>query len=529
MRKLFLKSSVLLLSSVLISACTATEKKAIVEKSNKNLTTNSWYQEGQQRLQQSLAQKANNKPAKNVILFIGDGMSVATVTAARILQGQLRGETGEENFLSFENFPYSGLSKTYNVDSQTPDSAGTATAMLSGVKTNIGVLGVNQKTKLGDCSSETDNSVPSLLEQAEQIGFKTGIISTTRITHATPAAAYAHTASRGWEATAPDTCIDIASQLVDFNHGDGIDVILGGGRSVFMPSSVTDPEYVEKTGSRKDQKNLIETWQEKNPNGRYLWKSEEFNAMRLSKDSYTKFLGLFEPSHMQYEADRAEDKAGEPSLAEMTSFAIERLGREDKGFFLLVEGGRIDHAHHAANAYRALHDAVAFADAVGAADKLTDDADTLIIVTADHGHVMEFAGYPKRGNPILGKVTAAVEHDEVDTMRDATGKPYTTLGYLNGPGYSGASQSQKEGVKTYPHYTREFTGITKGRPDLTNVNTEDKNYLQESMIPMSSETHSGTDVAVYAKGPAAHLLTGVYEQNYIYHVMQHALRFQTSE
>jgi len=499
-------------------------------------TPDPWYVDGQTRLQASLQQKINNAPAKNVILFIGDGMSVATVTAARILEGQMRGESGEENVLGFENFPYTGLSKTYNTDSQTPDSAGTATAMLSGVKTKISVVGLNDQAVLGDCSSETRSSIPTLLEKAEIQGLKTGIISTARITHATPAAAFAHSAYRNWEANAPEGCTDIATQLINFDSGDGIEILLGGGRAAFLPITASDPERPEIKGFRVDGKNLIEQWQSKHPDGRYLWNKKDFRTMQLSKDGYKKFLGLFEASHMQYEADRSEDIGGEPSMAEMTRFAIDRLQRQStskasqqasrQGFFLLVEGGRIDHAHHASNAYRALHDALAFSDAINVADEMTGDEDTLIIVTADHGHVMEFAGYPKRGNPILGTVETALVSELVDPSKDINGKAYTTLGYLNGPGYTGASDVQAEGVKSFPHYPTTINEKIHGRPDLSEVDTQAKNYLQESVIPMRSETHSGTDVAVYAKGPAAHLLTGVYEQNYIFHVMQHALRIE---
>jgi len=499
----------LFLASLLVGACNHAETDKAVKP---------WQVSGQATLQKRLQQKENNKPAKNVILFIGDGMSVATVSAARILDGQLRGESGEENFLSFEKFPYSGFSKTYNTDSQTPDSAGTATAMLSGVKTKIGVVGVNDNIVREDCSTVAESTVPTLLEQAEEAGFKTGVVTTTKVTHATPAAGYAHIASRDWEATAPEGCTDIATQLLEFNKGDGIEVVLGGGRASFLPNTVKDPEHLDRTGSRKDGRNLISQWQQANPQGEFVWNLEQFTALKNPK----KVLGLFERSHMNYEADRSEDKAGEPSIAEMTSFAIKQL-KSNEGFFLLVEGGRIDHAHHATNAYRALHDAIAFADAVKAADDMTNDEDTLIIVTADHGHVMEFAGYPQRGNPILGKVTRN-DNGKTQLSLDASGKPYTTLGYLNGSGYTGESLAQPEGPKTYPHRTREFKGITKGRPDLTNVNTEDKNYLQETAIPTSSETHSGTDVGVYAKGPAAHLLTGVYEQSFIYHVMEYAMR-----
>ncbi len=489
---------------------------------NPSFEDDAWYKDGQARLQEQLGRIPNNKAAKNVIIFIGDGLSLATVTAARIREGQLKGQTGEENALSFEHFPYSGLSKTYNTDSQTPDSAGTATAMLSGVKTKIGVVGLNDKVRNGDCTTEKESFVPTILEMAEDRGFSTGIISTARITHATPAATYAHSASRGWETEAPEGCTDIASQLLEFDHGDGIEVILGGGRSVFYPNTEFDPEYTDKKGHRKDGRNLIEEWKNKYPEGKYIWDDSQLNAINAFDGN---ILGLFERSHMQYEADRLQDKAGEPSLAAMTEFAVKRLKDKSKGFFLMVESGRIDHAHHASNAYRALHDTIALSDAVRKAEEMTNAEDTLIIVTADHGHVMEFAGYPSRGNPILGKAAYVDDKGERVLMKDANGNPYTTLGYLNGPGHVGESNQQKAGVKTYPHSPRSYSDAME-RPDLTEVNTEDKNYLQESAFPASSETHSGTDVPVYAKGPAAHLLTGVYEQNYIFHVMQHALRLK---
>ena len=130
--------------------------------------------------------------AKNIILFIGDGMDVATVTAARILEGQNKGLSGEENFLSFGQFPFLGLVKTYNVDAQTPDSAGTMTAIMSGMKTDFGVLGVNEHVGRGDCNSQSGNEVISALALAEIAGLSTGLVSTARITHATPAEAYAH-------------------------------------------------------------------------------------------------------------------------------------------------------------------------------------------------------------------------------------------------------------------------------------------------------------------------------------------------
>ena len=172
--------------------------------------------------------------AKNAILFIGDGMGISTVTAARILEGQLRGESGEENQLSFDRFPDVALIKVYNTNQQTPDSAGTMTAMVTGVKTKAGVLSLDGDAPRGDCENAKDDVVKTFLEEAEEAGLATGLVSTARLTHATPAAAYAHLPERDWEddSKVPDDqeamgCVDIARQLVEFGYGDGIEVALG--------------------------------------------------------------------------------------------------------------------------------------------------------------------------------------------------------------------------------------------------------------------------------------------------------------
>lgn len=467
-------------------------------------------------------QQAPSTPiARNVILFVGDGMGIATVTAARILEGQLRGQTGEENLLSFERFPYTALSKTYNVDMQVPDSAGTMTAMMSGIKTRAGVIGVSPAIERGDCAGTADASVPTLLEQAEQRGLVTGIVSTARITHATPAATYAHAPERNWETDAwmlPMAhtlgCVDIAMQLVEFAHGDGIEVVLGGGRAAFAPSSTLDPEGTP--GARADGRDLIAEWQARYPKGSYVWNRETFDAAVAA--GAPKLFGLFEASHMEYEADRSQDEGGEPSLAQMTEAAIGLLAGRGEGFFLMVEAGRIDHGHHAGNAYRALTDTIALSEAVAVAQRLTDDADTLIIVTADHSHTLTISGYPVRGNPILGKVRLP----NGEYARDANGRPYTTLGYANGPGALPASDIQAAGVKRFPHFPGSFDDAFPTRPDLLEVDTTDPLFLQEALVPLSTETHAGEDVPVYARGPGAAQVRGVIEQNRIYHLMRAA-------
>jgi alkaline phosphatase len=441
--------------------------------------------------------------AKNVIFFLGDGMGISTVTAARIYAGQTAGATGEEYSLAFEEFPHLALIKTYNTDAQVPDSAGTITALTTGEKTRIGVLGINGTVARDDCDAALQNTLPTLAELAEQAGMGTGVVSTARITHATPAGAYAHTPNRNWEssATTPDDaqalgCQDIASQLVAMPFGDGIDVIFGGGRREFMPTEMSDPEYPNKQGARDDGRNLIDEWLAADSNRRYAWNGDTIAQWLAAPEPLSgQLMGLFEPSHMQYEADRARDPGKEPSLRDMTALAVKQLSAKKEGYFLLVEAGRIDHAHHFSNAFRALGDTVALSEAVQWAVDNVDLSETLILVTADHSHTMTISGYPRRGNPILG----TVEMEPGKPMLDATGKPYTTLSYANGPGYR------------------------KQRPDLSDVDTQARNFQQLGTVPMQAETHAGEDVAAFATGANATAVRGVMEQNRLFNVMYDAL------
>jgi alkaline phosphatase len=474
---------------------------------------------------------AGKARAKNVILFVGDGMGVSTVTAARILEGQLKGMQGEENNLSFDMFPFTGLAKTYNVDAQTPDSAGTMTAMMSGVKTDVGVIGVDEDIVRGDCSTVAGNELVTALELAELAGKSTGVISTARITHATPAATYAKSADRNWEdisdmpAEAVDAgCVDIATQLVEFEnnlqdryptakHIDGIEVVMGGGRRHFLPKdpAFNSPDAAGSTeGDRTDGRDLTAEWQAAYPNGVYVFDQAGFDV--IDPESTGRVFGLFNESHMQYEADRHNDIAGEPSLSEMTAKAVDILDNNRKGYFLMVESGRIDHGHHAGSAYNALTDTIEFAKAVKTVVESVDMADTLIIVTADHSHVFTIAGYPKRGNPILGKVVS-VGADQPALASDNL--PYTTLGYTNGRGF------RDLGSETDADATYDLPTAT-GRVDLTAVDTQASGFHQEALVPLGSETHAGEDIAIYGKGPGAHLVGGTNEQSVVFHVMNRA-------
>ena len=499
-------------------------------------TPERWYMEGKNAVLEnsstaSLASTIASAQAKNIILFVGDGMGVSTVTAARILEGQIKGHSGEENLLFFEKFPHLALSKTYNTNQQTPDSAGTMTAMMSGVKSKAGVIGVNQNVIRGDCGSQINNEVMTALEYAEIIGMSTGIVSTARVTHATPAATYAHMMDRNFEDdrdaskfSNPSWCKDIALQLLDAPDRfktkapqvNGLEVVLGGGRRSFLKREEgADPEDGKK-GERMDGRDLTEEWVNRYPNAEYVWNRDQFVTLDPTKVDH--LLGLFEMSHMEYDADRKTDTGGEPSLSEMTGKAIEVLKKNDKGFFLNVESGRIDHAHHATNPYRALTDTIEFAKAVKTAYDNTDPKETLIIVTADHSHVFTIGGYPTRGNPILGKT---VGNDSAGNPNEGPalakdGLPYTTLGYTNGRGF----HFLPVGGDTI--YSEEIN--IEGRADLNGIDTTDQGFHPETLIPLSAETHAAEDVAIYATGPGSSLINGVMEQNAIFHVMNAAGR-----
>ena len=495
-------------------------------------TDSSWYSAAQTKLttKTAQAQATQATKAKNVILFVGDGMGISTLTAARILQGQRNNQSGEEGYLSFEEFPYSAQVKTYNVDAQTPDSAGTMTAIISGVKTDVGVIGVDEDIERGVCSTVAGNELITATELAEIKGLSTGIISTARITHATPAATYAKSADRNWEDVSdmPEDavtggCEDIASQLVNFEKNlearfvgtdvDGLDFVMGGGRRHFLPKDETanSTDAVSAIeGDRTDERNLVTEWQTQYPDATYVMDQTGFDSIA---DDATKVFGLFNESHMQYEADRANDVAGEPSLTDMTTKAIEVLGKNDNGFFLTVESGRIDHAHHAGNAYNALNDTIEFAKAVQAAVDNTNPEETLILVTADHSHVFTIAGYPKRGNPILGQVVAV---GETTPSLAADDMPYTTVGYANGLGFRNLG-SETDADASYT------SAAVAGRVELNGVDTTTPGFHQEATVPMGSETHAGEDISLHAKGPGAQLAQGVIEQNVVFHLINQAL------
>ncbi|WP_421326919.1 alkaline phosphatase [Aeromonas veronii] len=429
--------------------------------------------------------------AKNVILFIGDGMGPTVLTATRLFK------VGEEGNLEMMKLPRSARIKTFSNDAQTTDSAPSMAAYTTGVKMNNEVIAMSSDTKavapgkdvngnktVNNCSSDNGKPVPTILELAKAAGKSVGAVTTTELTHATPAATYAHICHR-------DAAYDIAAQAVPggtgFNQalGDGVDVLMGGGANHWTPYSASN-----KSG-RNDNRDL--TAEMKAQGYSYVTTQSE-----LAKVTSGKVLGLFSSkSHLDYELDRVAKGAAntQPSLSEMTAKAIDLLSKNSQGYFLMVEGGRIDHALHGTNAKRSLTDAVALDEAVKTALGKVDLNNTLIVVTADHDHTMTINGYSAKGNPVLD----LVKNGDGSTQNDVDGKPFTTLVFGNGP----------------------------NRPDVRPVLTSDQvmanDYLQETGVKLTSETHGGGDVMLFADGAGSNRFKGTLDNTKVFGKLREAL------
>lgn len=431
-----------------------------------------WREKAQNKLKQNINRqnRLNTERAKNVIFFLGDGMGISTLAATRMFTGK------EESLLSFEKFPFYGLSKTYCVDKQVPDSACTATAYLTGVKTNYRSIGVSANVESDDCQVQEDDLTYSIFKWAQDAGKSTGIVTNTRITHASPAGTYAHIPHRDWESNhqIPASCLntknfeDIGYQLVYNEEARKFKVVLGGGRNRMIPSTERDDEGFD--GWRTDGKNLIKEWitdRQQNGTAKYVWNNQDLSEVDFENTDY--LLGLFESDHCMYQLDIDNNNLGnqEPSLSEMTAAALKMLQKDkENGFFLFVEGGRIDTAHHDNRVHKSLSETVEFARAIDMARKMTSEMDTLIIVTADHSHAFTYNGYPERYSNILTNTEVDDDEDVID------GLPYTSVSYANGPGYETA----------YGEIDLK---------DLSEIDLRNPLLAFPSTVPLDSETHAG--------------------------------------
>ncbi|MFM5438082.1 alkaline phosphatase [Aeromonas enteropelogenes] len=430
--------------------------------------------------------------AKNVILFIGDGMGPTVLTATRLYK------VGEEDNLEIMKLARSARIKTFSNDAQTTDSAPSMAAYTTGVKMNNEVIAMSSDTKavapgkdvngnkgINNCTSDNGKPVPTILELAKAAGKSVGAVTTTELTHATPAATYSHICHR-------DAAYAIAAQAVPGGSGfntalkDGVDVLMGGGANHWTPYNSTSNK-----GGRADGRDLTA---ELTAQGyRYVTTKDELSGVNSGK-----VLGLFSAkSHLDYELDRVAKGAAntQPSLSEMTAKAIDLLSQNSQGYFLMVEGGRIDHALHGTNAKRALTDAVALDEAVKTALGKVDLNDTLIVVTADHDHTMTINGYSAKGNKVLD----LVKNGDGSTQNDADGKPFTTLVFGNGPNRADV------------------------RPTLTSDQVMADDYQQETGVKLSSETHGGGDVMLFADGAGSSRFKGTLDNTKVFGKLKEAL------
>ena len=440
--------------------------------------------------------------AKNVIFFLGDGMGPVTSTAARIMKVK------EEGSLNMDTLPYTARVRTYSLDAQTTDSAPSMAAYMTGVKTRNDVLAMDGNTRaigfapgrdaatgvsaaINNCPV-TGNGSPSttLLELAIAKSKAAGVVSTARVTHATPAATYAHVCHR-------DAEYEISRQAVPggagFNSklGNGIDVLMGGISYYWRPYAAgTRPR------GRPDGRDLVAELQGKG----YTLVSDLASLNAAPTSAGSRLIGLFDfaesQGHMSYDLDR--DPAKEPSLAQMTAKAIDVLSKNSNGYFLMVEGGRIDHALHGTNAKRALVDTIAFDDAIKVALDKVDLTNTLIVVTADHDHTIAFNGYGKRGTDILG---VNVNYASGKASVDANGNSYSTLVFGNGSNRPNARTALDPAAVTGKDYLQEVA-IRRGGP--------------------GSETHGGGDVMLFATGAGAPTFKGTIDNTKVFTLVRSA-------
>ena len=298
----------------------------------------------------SVATQASTSP-KYVFYMIGDGMSSAQ---RQISEYYAQEQKNDPNYhLAVNSMPVSGIITTQSADTLVTDSAAAGTALATGIKTNNGVIAMTPEGK----------KLKTLLEGAQKQGKATGLISTTRLTHATPATFVAKNMNRNAEN-------EIANDFVDAN----VDFLAAGGFRNFISG---------KNSKRKDNRNLINEFKEHGYKT-FIGKASTSSFLNYNPQVGEQVLALFTKSHLPYAMDRIEGQT--PSLSQITHNGIELLAKDKDGFFLMVEGGRIDHAAHANDVAGVVGDTIAFDNAVKEAIAFykKHPKETLIVVVGDH-------------------------------------------------------------------------------------------------------------------------------------------------
>ncbi|MFD2761289.1 alkaline phosphatase [Lentibacillus juripiscarius] len=426
--------------------------------------------------------RSNQGVAKNVILLVGDGMGQNQISAASYFKGEGYGA----NDLTMSEFKNIGFARTFSHDNVVTDSAAAATAFSASHKTDNGVLGKAPRQE-EHSENEKHFNVGTVLEKAEKAGKATGLVSTARITHATPAAFASHIDDRNKENI-------IAKQML-LDHD--IEVLLGGGKRHFLPK--------DQGGRREDGKNLMEAAEKKGYE--VLGNKDD-----LEDADSGKLLGLFNDSHMTYELDR--ELTEEPNLAAMTEKALDVVEDDKEGFFLMVEGGRIDHAGHANYPAANIHDTLAFDDAVSVAKEFAkENKNTLVIVTADHetgGMSIGAKGTYGFNKGVLHDVKRTSEYigNQLNYERTNSKDVITK--------YTGIKELTQEEIKTIKNAKSAGSGVA----DVIS---------NRALIGWTTTGHTAVNVPVLAYGPQSSKLAGTIDNTVIADVIANAMKVKDND
>ena len=467
--------------------------------------------------------------ARNVILFIGDGFG-ATQMSLGVKYARLI-EQRELNIDSLMQDGNTGYSLPLPFDNIVIDSAAAATQMATGQLTRNDMLGLDPD----------GYPIETIVEWAHKRGLGTGLVTNVRITHATPAAFAVHQSSRynSEQALADDILQD----------GD-VDVLLGGGARAMVPAgswvSQTLPGIPKELDGKSVREDAVNRVEELTDQGYAI--ASDASSLREAASHATKLLGMFSASHLPYVTDRQNLNASSvPTLAEMTGAALDILSRHDEGFFLLVEGGRIDFGGHANDAGTMLHEILDLDVAVGMALEYQQrHPDTLVLVTGDHGtggfsftdatfgipddlplesgivYQPEW-GYPTRKHlELLGRQSASYTYILQQAGTDSEKLIELVLAH------TGIEMTMDEAEEALARAEDGLPGTKAFR--RYNDDTDDAAsallglaLAEHSFVVWSTGEHTSDPVPTYGRGPGAEKLRGIYPNTHIYSVMREAL------
>ena len=452
---------------------------------------------------------------KNIILFVGDGMTIANRTAARVLsKGIVEGKY--QGKLAFDDMPSTAMIGTSGSDSLITDSANSMSAYTTGHKTAVNAMGVYVSRASDNLSHPKVETITELLKRNTKMSV--GIVSDSELQDATPGAMVAHTRRRADKQY-------IADQLLA-SHAE---VILGGGSAYFYPQST-------KGSKRKDEKNLIDGF--KSDGYQLAFTKQELLAAANNKNTQ-KLFGVFHPDNMDGSLDRLFLKKNtvpqypnQPDLTEMTQSAIEVLSRNPNGFFLMVEAALIDKFNHPLDWERAAFDTIMLSNAVQIAkDFAKTHPDTLIIVTPDHTH--------------SGSISGVVHDDRPGPLREKVGT-YAEAGYPNYPkadvqGYPNQIDVSKRLAFFYGNYPDHyetmhpkldgtFVPAIKGENGKFIANPKYLQLEEDAIhiggnLPTHQETgvHTADDAVLNAMGPGSEKFKGFMDNTEVFKVMVQTL------